>query len=190
MMAALCYAAFAAALLVMVALWRGHARTRRLLTEDYFSADSTAGDLNCFLDLGPNIFYSADNALVHREASPTFARKFREERTALALAWLRQARRRANSLIRVHAQSARGRADLKVSGEVRLALEFLAFQVVVALLHCAVSLRGPFHVAALVRYSLSIAGRLKQAAGEVTAGSLAPQSMGASGGPAGRSAVR
>ena len=123
---------------------------------------------------------------------PAFARKFREERTVLALAWLRQSRQTANTLMRIHAQSARTRSDLKASGELRLALEFLAFQLVVALLYGAVSLRGPFHVAALVRYSLSISGRLRQAAGDFTgaAGSLAPQSPGAAAGSASRTASR
>lgn len=192
MIDALYYAVLVAAILVMAALWRSHARTRRLLTEDYFSADSPLGEQGSLLDLGPAIFDAEDCALVKRETSVIFARKFREERTAIALAWLRHSRRTANALMRMHAKSARGRSDLKVSGEIRLALEFLVFQIVTALLHCAVSLRGPFQVAALVRYSLSIAGRLREAAGDFpgAAASFAPQSARASAGSGSRSSAR
>lgn len=164
------YAGLASALGLVVILWRNHARTRRLLAEDDLAPESALATDNSFLDIGPNIFASEDCDFIQQETPPSFTRKFREERTALALAWLRRARRSANRLMSLHAQAARSRADLRASGEVQLVLEFISFHIALGVLYCAVSLRGPFHVAALARYSVSLAGRIKQSAGELATG--------------------
>lgn len=173
-MTALYYVILASALALVVILWRGYARTHRLLADHDLSADSGMATDSFVLEIGPNLFHTEDGALVESEASPAFSRKFREERTALALAWLRRVRRSVNAAMRFHAESARSRADLSVSSELKLALEFVAFHAALGVLYCAVSLQGPFQVAALARYSTSLAGRLKQSAGEL-APSPAPQ---------------
>jgi len=172
--AAFYFVTLGSALALIVMLWLGHARTRRMLADDDLHGESAVATDDFVLEMGPNIFEAEDGALIQRETSAAFARKFREERTALALAWLRRARRSVNAMMRVHSESARSRADLRVSGEIRLALEFLAFHAALGVLYCAVSLQGPFRVAALARYSMSLAGRLKQSAGEL-APSPAPQ---------------
>src|SRR5262249_54382151 len=152
------------------------ARTRRLLAEDDAFAGRAFSEEDSLLNLGPSIFDSGDCAFIRRATSPSFARKFQEERTVLALAWLRHVRSSANRLMRHQSEAARGRADLRVADEVRLAREFVVFHLAVAILYCAVSLVGPFRVAALARRSISLAGRLRRSTGEldVTAAPVAP----------------
>ena len=175
-MTALYYEPLALALALVVALWRAYARTRRLLADHDLSADSGTATDSFVLEIGRNLFHTEDGALIERETSLAFSRKFREERTALALAWLRRVRRSVNAAMRLHAESVRSRADLRVTGEVKLALEFVAFHAALGVLYGAVSLQGPFRVAALARYSTSLAGRLKQSAGELAPG-VAPQAL-------------
>jgi hypothetical protein len=156
---------------VVVAHWRTRLMTRRLLIEE---GVARAGESlwqgpgpGPQSELGGALFDSSDWAVVRREASPPCARRFQEERTALALEWLRQLRQSASSLMSNHAKAVRSSAALSVSGELRLASEFFAFQLLTGVLYGAVWLCGPFHVAALAGYSIDISRRLKEAVEDV-----------------------
>ena len=161
MIPALYFALSGGALLIALVIWRTSAMTRRFSSEEYFSrqdyAPLSGPDYSC-LQLGPRIFDPVDSGFVARETSAHFARRFREERTLLALQWLNQIRRHTNFFMRIHAKAARSNTDLRVQDELALGFDFLLFQLTIGILYCAVWLRGPFHAARLVRYSLT-AGR-------------------------------
>jgi hypothetical protein len=184
------------ALLVALLILRTRAMNRRFAAEDYFSSEGQPLPFELHhscVDLGPMIFASADSDFVVQETSPSFARRFREERTGLALQWLGRIRRHANGLMRVHAKSARANPDLRVKDEIALGFDFLVFQLTIGILYYVVWLRGPFHAARLVGYSMAIGRRFDGLAQEVLS-STSPLAPGTAGlgrkpQPAGRSTV-
>jgi len=177
----------------LFAIWRTGSAIRRFAAEDYFLHQSSSDPADFCLELGSRILNSADSDFVARETSRLFARRFRDERTALALAWLRQMRALAASLMRVHAAAARSSADLNVRDEIRVAVEFLVFRLVIAALYCAVCLRGPFHAARLAAYSIAVARQFREMTegvlpGGAAAAPLAMEPVPATSRRAGRSA--
>jgi hypothetical protein len=193
-MPAIYFPLLGSALLVTLVIWRTRAMNRRFAAEDYFSGEGSPlpsePDHSC-VELGPKIFDLADSDFVMRETSPSFARRFREERTGLALQWLGQIRRHTNGLMRVHAKSARANADLRVKDEIALFFDFLVFQLTIGILYYVVWLRGPFHAARLVAYSTAVGRRFDDLAQEIlpSANPLAAERVAIGGEPqsAGRS---
>ena len=114
------------------------------------------------LGLGARIFASEDYEFVRLETSREFYRRFRADRTALALAWLDQVKGGVGSLMRAHVRAVRGNPNLRPADEVKLGLEFLVFRITIGLLYGAVWLRGPFHAAKLVDRCVKLAGKLKR----------------------------
>lgn len=121
-----------------------------------------SGEDALLLELGTRIFAPEDYALVKLETSREFHRRFRAERTALALGWLDQVRRGAGRLMRAHVRAARRNPNLRPADEVKLGFEFLVFRLTIGLLYCAVWLRGPLHAAKLVGYCSELARELKR----------------------------
>ncbi len=121
-----------------------------------------SGEDALLLELGTRIFAPEDYAFVKLETSREFHRRFRAERTALALGWLDQVRRGAGRLMRAHVRAARRNPNLRPADEVKLGFEFLVFRSTIGLLYCAVWLRGPLHAAKLVGYCCQLARELKR----------------------------
>jgi hypothetical protein len=113
------------------------------------------------LELGARVFSSQDLDFVARHCSSEFHRRFREERSALALEWLAQIRSEIDRSMRAHVKTARLNANLKTSDELKLALEYFLFQLSNRILYCAVWVYGPLAAANLVRYSTRLAAELK-----------------------------
>jgi len=169
-MTAIYFVLLGGALLVALLILRTRAMNRRFAAEDYFADEGHPLpfelDHSC-VELGPKIFASADSDFVIQETSPSFARRFREERTGLALQWLGRIRRHTNGLIRLHARSARANPDLRVKDEIALGFDFLVFQLTIGILYYVVWLRGPFHAARLLGYSMAIGRRFDGLAQEI-----------------------
>jgi len=113
-------------------------------------------------ELSARIFDPEDSDFVANETSRTLTRQFRQERTALALDWLRGVRGQVNQSIRAHFEAARGNPDIKPAGELRLGFEFLLFQLTSGILYLIVWAYGPPRAAKLVGYSLDLAWRLRK----------------------------
>jgi hypothetical protein len=118
-------------------------------------------------ELRTRIFDPEDADFVASETSRRSARQFRQERTALALDWLRAVRGQVSQLIRAHVKAARGNADLKPADEIRLGFEFLLFQLTSGILYLVIWACGPPRAAKLVGYSLELAGQLRKVTEEV-----------------------
>jgi len=117
--------------------------------------------------LGARIFDPEDADFVATETSGRDARQFRQERTALALDWLRAVRGQVNQLIRAHVRAARGNDGLKPTDEIRLGFEFLLFQLTSGILYLVIWACGPPRAAKLVGYSLELAGQLRKVTEDV-----------------------
>ena len=118
-------------------------------------------------DLSARIFGPEDSDFVASETSRRNARQFRQERTALALDWLRAVRGPVNQSIRDHVRAARGNAGLRPADEIRLGFAFLLFQLTAGILHIVIWVCGPPSAAKLVGYSLGLAGQLRKVTEDV-----------------------
>lgn len=116
------------------------------------------------LEIGEHIFSPHDWQLVKRETSRRFADRFREERTLLALDWLRGVRGRVRSLVRKHRAVSRLDSSAKVTEELRLACQFFLFELTTAVLCGLILVQGPSGAAGLLGRSLDSAQRLKRIA--------------------------
>lgn len=113
------------------------------------------------LELGARIFSSQDLDFVARGSSSEFHRRFREERTALALEWLGQIRSEIDRSMRMHVKAARLSPNLRTSDELKLALEYFLFQLSNRILYCVIWVHGPLAAANLVTYYTRLAAELK-----------------------------
>lgn len=111
--------------------------------------------------LSTRLFDPEDAYFVASETSRGDARQFRQERTALALDWLREVRGQVNQLVRAHVRAARGNPGLNPADEIKLGFEFLLFQLTSGILYSVVWACGPPRAAKLVGYSLELAGQLR-----------------------------
>jgi hypothetical protein len=146
-------------------------------SEGHFSASPEDDAL--FLGLGTRIFAPEDYELVRLETPRQVYRRFRADRTALALAWLDQVRGGISVLMRAHVKAARGNPNLQPADEVKLGFEFLVFRITIWLLYGAVWLRGPFHAAKLIGHCINLAGELKRMSADAlpVVGSMAAEIM-------------
>lgn len=121
-------------------------------------------------ELSGRIFNPEDSDFVASESPLRIARSFRRQRAALALDWLAEVRKHFSLLMRAHRRAARDNPDLKPAGEVRLGFEFLLFEVTTGILYLVIWLIGPLHAAALVGYSLGLAGQLRKMTEDILPG--------------------
>jgi hypothetical protein len=147
---------------LLVLRWSARLRMDTLANRSEEPFSVPPGEDSLSLGLGSRIFDPEDYDFVARETSPEFHRRFRAERTALALAWLDQVRGGIGGLIRAHVRAARGNPNLWPADEVKLGFEFLVFRITVGLLYGAVWLRGPVNAAKLVGHCVKLAGELKR----------------------------
>ncbi len=168
-------------LVASVSVLRRSARLR-MDTQANWSADPLAGlpaEDALSLGLGTRIFAPEDYEFVRLETPGHFHRRFRAERTALALAWLDQVRGGISVLMRAHVRAARGNPNLRPADEIKLGFEFLVFRLMLGLLYGAVWLRGPSAAARLVGSCVELAEELKRMSveGLPVAGSMAAEIM-------------
>ncbi len=118
-------------------------------------------------ELSARIFDPEDSDFVASETSRQLTRQFRQERTTLALDWLRAVRAQVNQLIRSHLKAARGNPDLKPADEIKLGFEFLLFELTSGILYLVIWAYGAPRAAKLVGYSLELAGQLRKVTEDV-----------------------
>jgi hypothetical protein len=121
-------------------------------------------------EVAERIFNPEDSEFVAGETSQRFTRKFRHERTALALDWLRLVRRHVVRVFRDHRRAARGNSEVAPVDEFRLVFEFLLFQVTSGILYCLIWVNGPLHTARLLGWSLDLAWKFRKIAESVMPG--------------------
>jgi hypothetical protein len=141
---------------------------RRPMTSGLDSADSSeeqetqaALDAESFpRQLVDGLFGSEDWKFVAKQGSPRVRRLFLQQRTALALSWLRAARANATRLIRVHSAAARKNSRLEPLVELRVIADYLVFQMLCQMIAAVIWFRGPVTMRRLVAYADGLSERL------------------------------
>jgi len=105
--------------------------------------------------------------------SPAVMRLLLDERRHLALEWLRQTRREAGRLFRLHVRSVRYAADLRPGAEFALLFQAGVFLLLYQVLVAAVKLYGPVRARGFVRSVHGLAELLSNLGGRI-AESIAP----------------
>ncbi len=120
------------------------------------------------LELGKRIFSVEDCCLVASETPSPFASGFHDERTLLALEWIRQVRVRMSDVIKEHRRTVRVRSDVRTASELKLAFEFLTFELASGILYCLIVVRGLSGAAKVLdwylRSALELRGMMQQIA--------------------------
>jgi hypothetical protein len=119
------------------------------------------------IELGARIFNAEDSRLINAETPPNFVRWFQSERKALALGWLREVRGRVREIVRDHRVAASKNRHVRPLGEMRIAFQFLIFEVMSGILYLLICVRGPSHASNVVRSVLDWAAQLRTLAHEV-----------------------
>lgn len=111
-------------------------------------------------DLVHRIFAREDLRYVRSAAPPQVQSLFLAERRAISLAWVRRVRGAILDLMRFHRGHARLYAQLSLSTEILLALNFAVLLMVCRLLQIALYLRGPYAAPGMVRTVAAAANRV------------------------------
>lgn len=114
---------------------------------------------------------SADDLdYVRLRNSPALLRLFLHERRRLAAAWLRQTRREAQRLLRLHVSSARFAADLRPAAELKLLFAVGLFALVYAAMLAAVWWYGPLNTRRSLQSIQALSGILARLVDRIVAG--------------------
>ena len=116
------------------------------------------------LELAARIFRADDSRLIAAETGPDFALWFDSERKTIALDWLREVRGRVRQIIREHRKVAGRRPDANPVQEMKLASEFVLFELTSGILFLLICLRGPADLSKAVERLLEGTARLRKAA--------------------------
>lgn len=140
-------------LLLILSVWRtneeGHARLGSF-EDDSFPAVHHAEPLP--QELAARLFGPQDQEFIAKQGCTGLKRLFRQQRTELALCWLRAVRTNATDLIRVHSQAARKSSGLVPLVESKVVLEYFGIQMICRFLALVIWLRGPVDLSRLVGY--------------------------------------
>lgn len=118
-------------------------------------------------EVSARIFCAEDSEFVSSQSNANVVRTFQLERTILAIAWLRGVRQQVNRVFRAHLKAARQNPDIAPLGELRLGIDFLAFQLATALLYGVIRVRGPLGAARLVLVSLELSEKFSRLAKDI-----------------------
>ncbi|MBV8733120.1 MAG: hypothetical protein JO336_25200 [Acidobacteriia bacterium] len=110
-----------------------------------------------------------DLDFVQRRNSRGLVRLFLCERRRLAIAWLRQTRKEAHRLVRLHLHSVRYAEDVRLAAEARLLLALVLFHLVYVALLSLFWWYGPWQTQRLRRPLRELCGALAQLADRIVA---------------------
>ena len=111
-------------------------------------------------DLVERIFAWQDWDFVSNQTGVQIRHIFLQERTAIALSWLRQTRKQAGRLMDFHLSAVRRNINLSPAIEIKLGANYVLFLLVCRFLHGLIWLRGPFRARRLVGYAAGVAEQL------------------------------
>jgi hypothetical protein len=111
-------------------------------------------------ELTDRLFGSEDWHFIVKQGSARLRRLFLQQRTALALSWLRAVRANARRLVRIHREAVRTSRRLKPQDELTVAVDYLLFEMLCQVISLVIWLRGPVAMGRLVGYADGISARL------------------------------
>jgi|SRR5579864_3847581 len=104
-----------------------------------------------------SIFSTRDWNFMSEEGTDDVQKAFLKERAGLALLWLKQTRRHAKKLMEFHRRTVRRDIELKPSLEIKLAVNYLTFLFLCALLQTLIRVRGPFRAQRMAGRAFDVA---------------------------------
>jgi hypothetical protein len=110
--------------------------------------------------LTDRLFGSEDWEFINGQQSQRFTRLFIQQRTTLALAWLRALRTNSKGLMHQHVATAREHPELDSLLELRILGEYVCLQLFCRLMACVVWLRGPSELGGLITRLRALSERL------------------------------
>jgi hypothetical protein len=119
---------------------------------------------------------AGDLDYVRLRNSPALLRLFLQERRRLAVAWLRQTRREAHRLLRLHVSSVRFAADLRPAAELKLWFAVGLFSLVYAAMLAAVWWYGPLNTRRSLQSIQALSGILARLVDRIVA-SIIPANL-------------
>lgn len=119
--------------------------------------------------LKQKIFSQPDWEFFLIEAPSQIRRVFLQRRKAIALSWLRQIRKRASQLMRLHRRMVSANIRLSPTIEAKLAINYFVFLLLCNSLSALIWLGGPFWVGGIVRYTTTFADQLSHIFGRLLA---------------------
>lgn len=120
-------------------------------------------------ELGVRLFGSQDYDFITKQGSARHRRLFLQQRTRLALFWLRGIRANATKVIRVHSAAAGTNSRLELLVELRVVADYLAIQALCRFLGLVIWLRGPVTLSRFVGYADGLSKRLYEVTARVFA---------------------
>jgi hypothetical protein len=114
-------------------------------------------------DLGERIFDPHDWDFVRHETTSEIQRMFQQERTVLAISWLRRTRRQVSLVMRTHAAGVRRSKNLQPAVELKLLLSYLSLVMLCDFLISLVWLRGPVRTRRIVGRTFQWTAQLRAA---------------------------
>lgn len=150
-------------ILLILSVLRARAADRALM--ESYEEDQTPAALRSealLQELTDRLFGSEDWHFVVKQGSARLRRVFLQQRTALALSWLRTVRANARRLVRIHRAGARTSPHLEPHVELIVAVDYLLFEMLCQVIALAISLRGPVAMGRLVGYADGLSARLHE----------------------------
>ncbi len=123
--------------------------------------------------LADRLFGSEDWEFIAKQESRRVKRLFLQQRTALALSWLRGARANATQLMRVHSATARKNSRLEPLVELKVIADYFVFQMLCQMIAAIIRVRGPVAMGRLVGYADALSERLYEVITRVLPAELA-----------------
>jgi hypothetical protein len=135
--------------LVMAGLLSQSSGSRDRSSETLFDTDvdvadePSLGHPNFSPQIVERIFSDEDRRFVDSLGSDELRRALRAERRRIAVRWIRGIAREASSIVRAHMRMAAGAGDVRVTGEMQLALRYLQLLLLCRCLVVLVQCLGP-----------------------------------------------
>jgi hypothetical protein len=108
------------------------------------------------------LFRPEDWDFVSRQGSARLQRLFLQQRTALARAWLRRVRANVRALMRIHRAAARMSSQLRLREELKVACEYLLFQMVCQCIALLIWVRGPVDLSHVIGCAEGLSERISK----------------------------
>jgi hypothetical protein len=159
---ALPFLAVGLVLIVLLILLLLRERARDQDRFDCSEGDTTRAALRreALQQLTDRLFGSEDWHFIVKQGSPRLRRLFLQQRTDLALSWLRSVRVDARRLMRIHRARVRTSPRLEPQVELIVAVDYLLFELLCQVIALVIRLRGPVAMGRLVGCADGLSARL------------------------------
>jgi hypothetical protein len=164
-------------LLILILLWvRADSRARKYLSglEESFSERDEIVEL-CPPEFVSQIFSAQDLTFISRLESTELKNQFLQERSAVALLWVKQTTTAIRRVMRRHLQASRLNVDIEFSTEARIFLQYAQLRLICGTLFLLIGLLGLQRLRGMAFYADELTQLIGSTLGEIAAGTRTGQ---------------